>query len=126
MYFHVRAIDRRREHASVGSLLEDRIFLEYVYAVLPAWGMHRMGPQPAKVADFTPIVDALRQAAPALEQLWPLRITAIDPEVAGHAAAKALDVISGLRVSMSRTQIVAGSKFLHHLLPDLIPPIDRQ
>lgn len=30
------------------------------------------------------------------------------------------------RVSTSRTQIVAGSKMLHHLLPDLIPPIDRQ
>jgi hypothetical protein len=29
-------------------------------------------------------------------------------------------------VSTSRTQIVAGSKMLHHLLPDLIPPIDRQ
>jgi len=29
-------------------------------------------------------------------------------------------------VSTSRTQIVASSKFLHHLLPDLIPPIDRQ
>jgi hypothetical protein len=29
-------------------------------------------------------------------------------------------------VSTSQTQIVAGSKMLHHLLPDLIPPIDRQ
>jgi hypothetical protein len=126
LYFHVRAIERRREHTSVGSLLDDRIFLEYVYAVLPAWGMHRMGPQPAKVADFTAIVDALRLAAPALEQLWPLRITTLDPEAAGHAAATAWDVISGLQVSTSRTQIVAGSKFLHHLLPDLIPPIDRR
>jgi hypothetical protein len=27
---------------------------------------------------------------------------------------------------VARTQIVAGSKMLHHFLPDLIPPIDRQ
>jgi hypothetical protein len=31
-----------------------------------------------------------------------------------------------MKVSTSQTQIVAGSKFLHHLLPDLVPPIDRQ
>ena len=28
-------------------------------------------------------------------------------------------------MSASGTQIVAGTKALHHLLPDLIPPIDR-
>ncbi len=38
----------------------------------------------------------------------------------------AWDVIAYVKVSTSRTQIVAGSKMLHHLLPDLIPPIDRQ
>jgi hypothetical protein len=36
------------------------------------------------------------------------------------------DVITHIKVSTSSTQIVAGSKFLHHLLPDLVPPIDRQ
>jgi hypothetical protein len=35
-------------------------------------------------------------------------------------------VIAALKVSTSQTQIVAGSKFLHHVLPDLVPPIDRQ
>ena len=75
LYFHLRAIERRRQHQTVSSLLDDTRFLEYAYAVLPAWGMHRMGPQAAKVADFTPIITALRQKAPALQQLWPLRIT---------------------------------------------------
>ena len=36
LYFHLRAIERRRAHRAVGSLLDDRLFLEYVYAVLPA------------------------------------------------------------------------------------------
>jgi hypothetical protein len=35
-------------------------------------------------------------------------------------------VIARIKVSTSRTQIVAGSKFLHHVLPDLVPPIDRR
>ena len=34
--------------------------------------------------------------------------------------------ISGLRISASETQIVAGSRALHHVLPELVPPIDRE
>jgi hypothetical protein len=126
LYFHLRAIERRRQHETVGSLLKDIQFLEYAYAVLPSWGMHRMGPQAAKVGDFTAIVTGLRQQAPALQDLWPLRITALTPETARQAAEIAWSVIAAVKVSTSRTQIVAGSKMLHHILPDLIPPIDRQ
>jgi hypothetical protein len=126
LYFHLRAIERRREHRTARSLLNDSLFLEYVYAVLPAWGMHRMGPQAAKVGDFAQITSALRETAPALEQLWPLRITTLDERGSKAAATLAWDVIAHIKVSTSRTQIVAGSKFLHHVLPDLVSPIDRQ
>jgi hypothetical protein len=126
LYFHLRAIERRREHLTVSSLLEDNLFLEYVYAVLPAWGMHRMGSQAAKVGDFAQITTALRETAPTLQRLWPLRITTLTGQAAHDAATLAWDVIAHVKVSTSRTQIVAGSKFLHHVLPDLVPPIDRQ
>lgn len=126
LYFHLRAIERRREHHTASSLLDDSLFLEYVYAVLPAWGMHRMGPQAAKVGDFAEITTALRETVPALEQLWPLRITTLSGHEARDAATIAWNVIDRIKVSTSRTQIVAGSKFLHHILPDLVPPIDRQ
>ena len=126
LYFHERAIERRRQHASARSLLKDQCFLEYVYAVLPAWGMHRMGRQATKVNDFDLIVDALRAAAPSVEELWPLRVTDLTPQQAAKAGALAWQIIAAIRVSTSRTQIVAGSKTLHHILPDLIPPIDRR
>jgi hypothetical protein len=126
LYFHLRAIERRRQHHTARSLLDDSLFLEYVYAVLPAWGMHRMGPQAAKVGDFIQITTALKESAPALEQLWPLRITTLEGHESHETAALAWDVIAHIKVSTSRTQIVAGSKFLHHVLPDLVPPIDRQ
>jgi hypothetical protein len=126
LYFHLRAIEQRRQHQTVRSLLDDTRFLEYAYAVLPAWGMHRMGAQAAKVGDFSQITTALREAAPALEQLWPQRITILSQQEADKVAATAWEVIAHIKVSTSRTQIVAGSKMLHHLLPDLIPPIDRQ
>jgi hypothetical protein len=35
-------------------------------------------------------------------------------------------VISGLNIGCGLTKIVAGSKALHHVLPALVPPIDRE
>ena len=110
LYFHLRAIERRRQHQTVKSLLDDTQFLEYAYAVLPAWGMHRMGAQAAKVGDFSQITAALREAAPALEQLWPLRITILSQQEADKAAATAWEVIAHIKVSTSRTQIVAAAR----------------
>ena len=126
IYFHDRAIARRRAHTSITGLLSDERFLEYVYAVLPSWGMHRLGPQRAKVRDFGDLVASLHAVAPMLEELWPLHIARLPPGGADQLARRVWQVIAELRVSTSGTQIVAGSKALHHVLPDLIPPIDRQ
>lgn len=126
IYFHERAIERRRLHQSAAGLLADERFLEYVYAVLPSWGMHRMGSQAAKVTDFSKLAASLRTAIPAIEELWPLDITLLDPEKVPEVARRAWQVIASIRASTSETQIVAGTKTLHHVLPDLIPPIDRQ
>jgi hypothetical protein len=126
LYFHERAIQRRREHATVRELLADDRFLEYVYAVLPAWGMHRMGKQAAKVGDFDVMVSSIRAVGPAIEELWALRITDIRVSDETFIADQIWQIISSVRVSTSATRIVAGSKTLHHFLPDLVPPIDRQ
>lgn len=126
LHFHLRAIGVRRRHRSAASLLRDDRFLEHVYAVLPAWGMHRMGEQAAKVCDFEPFAAAMRDCRDALDELWDLRITALTPDHAAELAPRLWAIIAGLNVSRSETQIVAGSKALHHVLPDLVPPIDRQ
>ncbi len=36
------------------------------------------------------------------------------------------DVIDNLQIGKGETKIVAGSKALHHLLPNLVPPIDSE
>lgn len=126
LYFHERAIARRRVHASIDDLLADTRFFEYIYAVLPAWGMHRMGPQAAKVGDFDVMVESFRQQADAIAAIDDLRITEIPAADRDDLAHQLWDIIASLKVSTSRTRIVAGSKALHHVLPDLVPPIDRQ
>jgi hypothetical protein len=100
--------------------------LEYVYAVLPAWGLHRMGKQAAKVCDFEPFAAAMRDCEESFDELWHLRITTVAAEEASEVARKLWEIITRLKVSTSQTRVVAGSKALHHVLPDLVPPIDRQ
>lgn len=126
LYFHERAIERRRAHADAASLLADTQFLETVYAVLPAWGMHRMGKQKAKVVDFELMVDSFRAMAEPIQTLWEYSITAIADDEVAEVSDQVWYIIAGLKVSQSETRIVAGSKALHHVLPDLVPPIDRQ
>jgi hypothetical protein len=121
VHFHVRAIERRMTHESVRSAIADEELLELIYAVLTSWGMHRMGP--AKLVDFEPFCNSIRKQSVILEELEPLVITDVDGVDA--VADKIWHAVSGARVSASGTQIVAGTKALHHLLPDLIPPIDR-
>lgn len=126
LYFHERALQRRRLHATAAGLVADERFVEYVYAVLPSWGMHRMGAQRAKVADFATFAMSLQAAAPVIQELWPLRVTALQPGNVPEVSEMAWHAITTIRASTSDTQIVAGSKTLHHVLPDLIPPMDRQ
>jgi hypothetical protein len=126
LYFHERALERRRSHRSVDELMFDSLFFEYVYAVLPAWGMHRMGKQAAKVGDFDEMVGSFRAQASAIAELWDLHISSVGDADAAAVGKQVWDVLGSLKVSTSATRIVAGSKALHHILPDLVPPIDRQ
>jgi hypothetical protein len=85
-----------------------------------------MGRQRAKVGDFLPFVESIRSQQVRLEKLWDRDIRTVPPSGVDDVATEVWNVIASLKVSTSRTAIVAGSKTLHHLLPDLVPPIDRQ
>jgi hypothetical protein len=88
--------------------------------------MHRMGSQAAKVTEFSQFAASLRSAVPVIDPLWPLDITRLDPADVPGVVRRGWQVIAAIRASASETQIVAGTKTLHHVLPELIPPIDRQ
>ncbi len=124
VHFHVRAIERRLTHDNVRSAIADDDLLELVYAVLASWGMHRMGPKGAKLVAFDSFREGIRRQAEILEELEPFVITDLD-DVDG-VVDKIWRAVSGAQLSASATQVVAGTKALHHLLPDLIPPVDRE
>jgi hypothetical protein len=126
LYFHLRALEQRAQAPSAAALLADTLFLEYVYAVLPSWGMHRMGRQAAKVPAFDVFADSLRGCSAQIDRLWQLDITSLDEDDVDEIGLEMWKIIAALHSSTSNAQLVSGSKTLHHVLPALVPPIDRR
>lgn len=97
-------------------------YLECIYATLTSWGMHRMGMRGSKMVPY----DVFR------ESVEPLRDTI------GEAAH--LDwvdmtydkwllierLFKGINIMASKTTIVGNSKVMAHMIPNMVPPIDRQ
>jgi hypothetical protein len=115
LYFHQRALATRD---SPGSLQH----LEYVYATLASWGMHRMGKGGSKMqrfdlfrASIEPLADRIRKAqnfTPGTmdETCWDLL----------------KEIFVRLKVMASGTSLVGNSKVMHHMMPNIVPPIDRE
>lgn len=72
------------------------------------------------------MVMSFRAQASTIAELWDLHISTVRTGDVEALAEKLWSVLGSLKVSTSATRIVAGSKALHHVLPDLVPPIDRQ
>ena len=45
---------------------------------------------------------------------------------AAHIKGYLIQIFDGLVAKKSSTRLVGNSKAVHHLLPDLVPPIDRE
>ncbi|RLG39975.1 MAG: hypothetical protein DRO05_07535, partial [Thermoproteota archaeon] len=125
VYFHLRTLERLRS-LGLPRALEDELFFEYLYATLASWGMHRMGQGKTKLVEFTDFVETLQAQKDKILNLQGLKLTLLSEEELENVANELWTIISHLKVSVARTQLIAASKALHHLLPDLIPPIDNQ
>ena len=66
---------------------------------------------------------ALEAALPSLEGLEHL---AIEDELPANIAERLWSLVSSLGIVENNAKIVASTKALHHLLPDLIVPMDRE
>lgn len=114
LYFHHRALA-----AAQTGLLPN--FAETSYAMLASWGMHRMGKGGAKMADFKIYETSLIQAWPTIQEL-----TEVLPEDATELHWVALkEVFLLIKAMQSSFSLVATSKVLAHVLPNLVPPVDR-
>ena len=114
LYFHLKSLEATRAQ-------DFERFVEYVYAVLPSWGMHRMGGGP-KMREFG-------EFRSSLQVVWPiaLQLQEKTPGSLGESGWTSLRaVFCGIRCMASGTSLVGNSKVMAHLLPNLIPPVDRE
>lgn len=123
VYFHRAALD-----AAATEFLSTR-HIELIYATLTAWGMHRMGDVTTTMTKLTEWHDFRDSIVDQKQQLIALRgcfMQTMSVEEFGAIMVQLREIYMGLRISRSASSIVANSKALHHLLPHLVPPIDRQ
>jgi len=123
IYFHVQAIKKQET-----AFLSER-HIEIIYATLASWGMHKMGDPKitkAKMVEFPEFRQSIIKHRDQLQQLYSLRMDSCNPKQYGKHIDDLKKIYYSLKVSISQATIVAHSKTLAHILPNLIPPIDRQ
>lgn len=115
---HARTIELRRSHGTIESALHDEAFLSSLWDTLRAWGI---GVRRSRLVEFPDFVAELRRWSDDLETMSGLKLEASDR----HAGQQLWSLIEGMHIVENKAQVVAMTKTLHHLLPDLLPPIDR-
>ena len=126
-YFHEETLSRRKQLGTPGEAVHDTFFLQLLYATLTAWGLHRGGASKTKLVEFDEFETSLRSHAKDLDDLHSLHIQDVAAESESlQVASRLWTFMKQVHVSATASKIVAGSKVLHHLLPNLVPPIDRK
>lgn len=123
VYFHIQSIKEQETN-----FLSDR-HVEMIYATLASWGMHRMGdPEDtkAKMVEFADFRQSIVSQRREFQEFVPLRMESCTQIQYEEYLDKLKGIYCALKVSISEATIVAHSKTLAHILPNLIPPIDRQ
>jgi len=115
LYFHQRALETRHSPRTL-------IHNEYVYATLASWGMHRLGQKGSKMKGFS----VFRQSIETLNNEIIEAQNYTDEGIRDQEWELLKRIFFGLEVMETSISLVGNSKVMHHLLPNIIPPIDRE
>lgn len=128
-HFHIKTINRLKCHKDFESVFGDEVFFDYLYATLVAWNMDSQG---AKLCGFEQFIKTICNNHQQIAELNKHSLRSLIDEDAinsgafAHAIERINTVLSSLRISETESWLVANTKVLHHLLPGLIPPVDRK
>jgi len=122
---HRKTIDLRRQLGTASAALADNRFLDSLAETLKAWGVGSHNSILAEPAEFR---RQLRSQAPNITALDGLLIDEAEASTGDQLwrIVRSLNIVLGrqtLKPTQSKT--VGGSKALHHILPELMAPIDR-
>ena len=94
---------------------------ELVYAMLAAWGMNQPGRSGPKMQDFETFRDSIDSLRGNIQKARRLDLV----KMAEGEWRVLEEVFKNLDVMASGSVLVGNSKVMHHLMPHLVPPIDR-
>jgi hypothetical protein len=115
LHFHRRSIAMIGEPLTVQRL-------ECVYATLVSWGMHRMGKGGSKMRPFEEFRESILACAVDVAKATTINLASI-----GDGDWQCLkNLFMNIRVMKSDTMLVGNSKVMAHLVPAIVPPIDRE
>lgn len=117
---HRRTVTLRQQAGSVRAAVESSTFVESLYLTLRKW---RIGQRQSKLVPLDDFKAALHAVLPRMEQLEWVAINGTD--LPAGLTEQVWQLVYSLGVVDNNAKIVAGTKTLHHLLPDLVPPMDR-
>lgn len=125
IYFHEKAIRIRNSYPTAVATLADEDFFDAVYATLTSWGMHKLGSKGAKLRDLKEIRQSFLDLSSDIETVQHLDLCDISDSDIELVGKKLRILIEKLKIGANSTILVPGTKAIHHLLPSLCPPIDR-
>lgn len=126
VYFHEKTLERLKKLGSPLDAVRDRQYQEYLYATLCAWGLHRMGGEAGRLVEFDKFCQRLESLRPGLHRLQRLHLDELASQEDIDTTRDSLwNLIESMRLRpVNKPYLVVASKALHHLLPDLVVPID--
>jgi hypothetical protein len=119
--YHLETIQMRRKHGSAVTAVADDTFLSSLYQTLNAWGIGR------RASRLLPEVEFVSAVRARIEDIAELEREVLDaPSLNAERVCDRLwALIEELGITQNNTPIVSCTKALHHILPDLVVPIDR-
>jgi len=115
LHFHRRALATRSPDVT-------EQHLEYVYATLASWGMHRMGKGGSKMQNFDIFCKSIAPLRDRIAQAQEFTLSAMTD----HARNTLREVFCGIKIMATGTSLVGNSKAMHHMVPNVVPPVDRE
>ncbi len=126
IYFHKKTLGRLKVlQWRPSAAARDARYLEYLYATLTAWGLHRMGAISGRLVDFDQFSQKVAEVGPTLDQLRDRAIDTLRSEDQVEITSRLSEIVNHLRLRpTNKPSVVVATKTLHHLLPYLVVPID--
>ena len=113
---HIRTIKLRNRLGSASNAICCDEFIDLLWKTLDDWGMNSRG---AKLQSDAIFKSQLRSHIASIQKFEGRTYEDLD-----NIQDDLWKLIQNLSLSSTNSQLITGSKALHHLLPQLLPPID--